>query len=73
MLLTICQISSIVAIELKLLFFNAIQLATDVFPLNHAVDTLFNFHRIDSNLAFWQSGIHYSQYWFLYWFENGFS
>ena len=52
MLLTICQISSIVAIELKLLFFNAIQLAADVFPLNHAVDTLFNFHRIDSNLAF---------------------
>ena len=50
MLLTICQISSIVAIELKLLFFKAIQLATDVFPLNHAVDTLFNFHRIDSNL-----------------------
>ena len=49
MLLTICQISSIVAIELKLLFFNAFQLATDVFPLNHSVDT-FNFHRIDSNL-----------------------
>ena len=49
-LLTICQISGIVAIKLKLLFFNAIQLATDVFPLNHAVDTLFNFHRIDSNL-----------------------
>ena len=49
MLLTICQISSIVAIELKLLFFNAIQLATDVFSLNHAVDT-FNFHRFHSNL-----------------------